>query len=445
MTSGASAGRRSVSSRRRSSRASGSSDRGQRRGFLLKVVEGPSIGKEHVFEREATIGRVEGNSIVLLESGVSRQHSRVHLQHGVYVLEDLGSANGTLLNGERIAALEVLREGDHVTVSQTTFQFSSLDTKGGEATKEVAIRGSALNAIDAAATRESSTLWGSRRVKISLAVAVTLIALGVTAYMLFGRDGKGIVFDQSDEPLSYAEELFEGTVFGYGEYDRKHRKAVIVEFKYRGGRVTLQYGAWGVDKVGELVIMLNGSKVGQVPVTMDRWVYGLKITLPRDKLNNKEANRLVFDNTRNPPRADPWEIYDLRLIQEAIPPPDTKEAYRHYELAKQAWMGRHVEPGNLYKALVHLKRARDYLEGLSQKPELYGHTLSFIAQVEKALTQLFEEGLFTARRLIRVGGDLSAARRVLLRTLRYFRKDDYRYRELQRFLKTVEQDLENEE
>ena len=58
---------------------------------------------EHELSGELKIGRQEGNDLVLAEGGVSRQHARVFVEGGKVMVEDAGSANGTFVDGERIA------------------------------------------------------------------------------------------------------------------------------------------------------------------------------------------------------------------------------------------------------------------------------------------------------------------------------------------------------
>ncbi|HSP78680.1 MAG TPA: FHA domain-containing protein, partial [Myxococcaceae bacterium] len=58
---------------------------------------------EHPLSGELRIGRQEGNELVLSEGGVSRRHARVWAEGGKVMVEDLGSANGTFVDGERIA------------------------------------------------------------------------------------------------------------------------------------------------------------------------------------------------------------------------------------------------------------------------------------------------------------------------------------------------------
>lgn len=412
----------------------------QHRGFVLKAVDGPLQGKEFCFERKATVGRVDDNDVVVREPGVSRHHARLYEHLGVYMLQDKGSANGTCLNGERIDGVEVLREGDHITISQSTFRFSQLDRARGEATREVQLQASELNDLDVSATSavRQLSLIGTGRGRL---IAVSVLGLVVVVVLLAGRlieRRSGGALDVSRTTIPYVEADFAGNVLGYGEYDRSHREQVAVSFDYLGGRVVLQFGAWGIDRADEIEIKVNNKPVGQIPLTMGRWVYGIRVEVPRNQLRQGKTNQLVFYNTRQDDAENQWEIYDLHVEQEPIPVPNEHEAYRQYELGKEAWQDRQVEPGNRYRALESLKKARSLLEGLESKPELYGLILTFIEQIDHELTRRFDEGLFTARRLQRVDGDLKKARLTLERTMRFFRSGDYRYRELQRYLKTLE-------
>src|SRR5262249_36593774 len=66
--------------------------------------------------QEITIGRQPGNMVRLTERNVSRRHARLSRQNGTVFLEDLGSANGTQVNGERLHGQVALRVGDQVRI-----------------------------------------------------------------------------------------------------------------------------------------------------------------------------------------------------------------------------------------------------------------------------------------------------------------------------------------
>ena len=90
-------------------------------GELLRVTAGPAAGTEIPLGRSIPIGRaVEGPGALGGDEELSRSHARiVLLAGGGYALEDLGSTNGTYLNGWKIPASQLLSPGDHIQVGQT--------------------------------------------------------------------------------------------------------------------------------------------------------------------------------------------------------------------------------------------------------------------------------------------------------------------------------------
>ena len=79
-----------------------------------------------------TFGRVAGNDVVLEDSKVSRRHARLVLEGGVAEIEDLGSSNGTMLNGRRIAR-RVLRDGDELRIGTSLVKFHEGPVPGAAA------------------------------------------------------------------------------------------------------------------------------------------------------------------------------------------------------------------------------------------------------------------------------------------------------------------------
>ena len=62
-------------------------------------------------QRITTIGREKINDIALPDSEISRRHARITEEAGVYTLEDLGSTNGTFVNGDRLQGIIRLHDG----------------------------------------------------------------------------------------------------------------------------------------------------------------------------------------------------------------------------------------------------------------------------------------------------------------------------------------------
>ena len=67
------------------------------------------------------IGRQEDCQVVLTDAAASRRHAQVANDNGVFTLTDLGSTNGTLVNGAPATSV-VLNDGDRVTIGATTLQ-----------------------------------------------------------------------------------------------------------------------------------------------------------------------------------------------------------------------------------------------------------------------------------------------------------------------------------
>jgi pSer/pThr/pTyr-binding forkhead associated (FHA) protein len=58
--------------------------------------------QEQDLANQLTIGRADGNDLVLVEGGVSRKHARIFSEGADVMIEDTGSANGTFVDGEKI-------------------------------------------------------------------------------------------------------------------------------------------------------------------------------------------------------------------------------------------------------------------------------------------------------------------------------------------------------
>jgi predicted component of type VI protein secretion system len=87
--------------------------------YLLIMRTGPNPGKSfELTKNELYIGRDINNDIVINDSEISRKHARLILQAGGYVLEDLGSTNGSFVNGQRLMGPHVLRPGELIMLGE---------------------------------------------------------------------------------------------------------------------------------------------------------------------------------------------------------------------------------------------------------------------------------------------------------------------------------------
>jgi adenylate cyclase len=70
------------------------------------------------------LGRSKANAVVIADARVSRHHATIHAQDGgEYWLIDLGSSNGTQLNGHRAVQPQRLKDGDRIAIADTAFVF----------------------------------------------------------------------------------------------------------------------------------------------------------------------------------------------------------------------------------------------------------------------------------------------------------------------------------
>jgi len=91
----------------------------------LVVQEGPGTGAQHPVEGAVTIGRDENADLQLRDKAVSRRHAALRVEGETAVIEDLGSRNGTFVNGERVDDARRLREGDALQLGATVLEVRS--------------------------------------------------------------------------------------------------------------------------------------------------------------------------------------------------------------------------------------------------------------------------------------------------------------------------------
>ena len=99
--------------------------------FQLIMRSGPTPGASFTLEGDQlTIGRDSTNEITINDAEISRRHARLTFQGGKYVLEDLGSTNGTFVNGQRLAGPRVLKAGEVVSFGEQivlVFEATNID------------------------------------------------------------------------------------------------------------------------------------------------------------------------------------------------------------------------------------------------------------------------------------------------------------------------------
>jgi FHA domain-containing protein len=111
-----------------------SADEARRHGLAREIVEVVLGDEKHQLEGRGpwSVGRSQENDIVIHDPNVSRRHARISRADNGFVVEDLGSTNGTLLDGAPIDR-ERIEGGDELTFGQSTARFiRRIDSPGEE-------------------------------------------------------------------------------------------------------------------------------------------------------------------------------------------------------------------------------------------------------------------------------------------------------------------------
>ena len=90
--------------------------------LILEIVEGDEAGRQAALTGPIEIGRDASSSFALQDDQMSRRHARVSAQGDLALVEDLGSTNGTYVNGQQIEGPRAVRPGDQIRVGLTVLE-----------------------------------------------------------------------------------------------------------------------------------------------------------------------------------------------------------------------------------------------------------------------------------------------------------------------------------
>jgi pSer/pThr/pTyr-binding forkhead associated (FHA) protein len=185
---------------------------------VLKFISGKYQGGEFPLEldREILIGRGSDLDMVLVEDMVSRRHARITSYGGDIFIEDMGSTNGTFVNGEKISKVR-LKEGDRILVGTSIIKLVANDTSYD--TEQVAELPE--NAYQPVARHTASTMTGLISGKIDEVPLPDLLQLFSTSRKtgiliihshregrVYLREGRAVYATISDEPEISPEKAF---------------------------------------------------------------------------------------------------------------------------------------------------------------------------------------------------------------------------------------------
>jgi hypothetical protein len=136
-----------------------------------------------------TIGRHEDNAVVLPDPLASRHHAEIAMQAGRWVVRDLGSVNGTYVNGQRIAAPQMLNHSDSIQVGHTRFEVWLLEAMAKQDTLTMARQDTLVERLrpeDVLKTRPRGA-W----LPVILGLVAAVVVVAITVGLLIALTGPG--------------------------------------------------------------------------------------------------------------------------------------------------------------------------------------------------------------------------------------------------------------
>ncbi|HEY6078683.1 MAG TPA: FHA domain-containing protein [Polyangiaceae bacterium] len=101
--------------------------------FAVVIHEKGGAERRENFEiAELTVGRVQGNELMLPKGNVSKRHARLLYRDGRFIVTDLNSTNGTYVNRRRITQATIVREGDRIYVGDFVLRIELPGSQGAE-------------------------------------------------------------------------------------------------------------------------------------------------------------------------------------------------------------------------------------------------------------------------------------------------------------------------
>jgi pilus assembly protein CpaF len=102
--------------------------------FAIIIQEKGGEQRRLMFDKpEVTIGRVQGNDIVLPKGNVSKRHARIVLKDGKFIIVDLKSTNGTYVNGRKITSPLVVKDSDKIYIGDFIMGVDESSASGADA------------------------------------------------------------------------------------------------------------------------------------------------------------------------------------------------------------------------------------------------------------------------------------------------------------------------
>jgi hypothetical protein len=164
--------------------------RGESPLWALRFISGKYQGGEFPLRphREIIIGRSSDLDMVLVEDMVSRKHAKITTDDAVVTIQDLGSTNGTFVNGEKVRKAE-LKDGDRILIGTSIIKMVYVE---GDATNN------ALNVSETEARSKMAVAANKRATPKSMSGSIEEIPLPDLIQLLSTSRKSGVLFVRTD-------------------------------------------------------------------------------------------------------------------------------------------------------------------------------------------------------------------------------------------------------
>jgi hypothetical protein len=389
-------------------------------GFQLTFADLSKGNRSFEFDGPSIlIGRASDCDLVLSDLAVSRRHARIYIESGCYVVEDLGSSNGTKVNGSPVQRSR-LQRGDALAVGSMLLEFS--------------FRGplqAASNFCGNLLRRRLAPgfLGRFRPSRKSWAVGgLGVMAMGVVLYAVLG----GAPVDQpgGSEPLTLSATPIAQS-FGYGQgVTFSHPEMVGFDLELSApGRVLVVLHVQSKEiRPGEVLVSANGAEVGALPADVLNPDFVSHEIIVRPELLKRGSNKISFENIHAPGRQT-WRIWNLwaetHLLPELPPEQLEREAWLSYRRGRETLVRQEVAPANRYLAWKDFRSAWLALEAIPDpRPSLYGLVREGLGEAQRELDQICSKLLLQIHRYTQVK-DWGGAQGTLEEIRAYFPGKDH--------------------
>ncbi len=334
--------------------------------FKLVVRDGLHSGRELLCDRpEALIGQAAECDIILKVPGVSHRHARILVQGSTALIEDLGSASGTRVNGDLIFARE-MRAGDTVSIGPVVFIFKPHVPAQCAPQAEGALPAAERARLMRQGRKGRAKLWwleASAPAKAAVVSVLTVAVLGplsgAASWQL--RDP----VEKPVEPTALGSEPIPES-FGLGKgvtFERADEKSFDFQINSAASVVAvLHYQSKDIDSKDEVSISVNGTEIGWLtPDTLTSDSLSYELMVPSALIKPNQPNLITFDSLRNPGDADAWRIWNVWLEAALLPEKSddwlVAEAEEKFNQGLKKWDQRDIGASNRWDAFRYFRQA----------------------------------------------------------------------------------------